>query len=159
MKKTWCFESDVADVEAFNMGEVPADEEAALEGDVAESVTAVLRQYRHNARALGGGAADDWAKAHIASETDRLVPQEDDGEWSQAWQRVHDEIRRLFNRYVVHVDDGELMPDGDYEVFIKGWTAWAPARIENGGRTWKLPVGRVSADGIESTVAAIRPAA
>lgn len=59
---------------------------------------------------------------------------------------------------MIHLDDGEPMSDGEYEVRIRGWNSWVPARIERDGRTWKLPIGRVSADGIDSTVAAIRPA-
>lgn len=60
---------DLIVITAQNCGAAIAEREredaeaAALEEGMAESVTAVLRQYRHNARALGGAAADDWAKA------------------------------------------------------------------------------------------------
>lgn len=146
-----------------NVAHAPDDEtddEAALEDGMAESVSAVLRQYRFNARALTGDAALDWARADIAREASHLVPPDADGERTPAWQRVHDEIRQRFNRFVLHLDDSEPLPDGAYEVRIRGWSGnWVPARIEREGRTWKLPIGRVSAANINNMVAAVRPAA
>ncbi len=133
---------------------------AALEDGMAESVTAVLRQYRFNARVLSGDAAHDWARGQIATEASRLVPPDADGERTPAWQRVHDEIHRRFNRFVIHIDDSEPLPDGEYEILIDGGSGrWLTVRIEREGRTWDLPMGRVGADWIVRDVLAIRPAA
>lgn len=132
-------------------GNTPSDEA------LAESVTAVLRQYRYNARALTGDAAVDWAKVQIASEANRLVPT---NATDEVWHRVHNEIGRRFKRFVIHLDDSEPLPDGEYEVRIRGWgDNWVPARIEREGRTWNLPIGRVSAANINNMVDAVRPAA
>lgn len=134
-------------------------EAAALEEGMAESVTTVLRQYRHNARALSSATADSWARAQIAEEASRLVPPDADGERTPAWQRVHDEIRRRFNRFVIHVDDSEPLPDGSYEVFIKGWGGWTPAIVRSGGKTLALPNGWNWNMDTTTMVAAVRPAA
>jgi hypothetical protein len=80
-------------------------------------VGAVLWQYGFNVRALAGTAAADWAKVQIASEANRIVPE---GAADEVWHRVNDEIGRRFRRFAIHVDDSELMPDGEYEVWIKG---------------------------------------
>jgi hypothetical protein len=134
-------------------------EAAVLEEGMAESVTAVLRQYRCNARALSGDAADSWAKAQIADEASRLVPPGPNGERTAPWQRVHDEIRRRFNRFVIHIDDSEPLPDGSYEVFIKGWSGWTPAIVRSGGKTLALPNGWNWNMDTTTMVAAVRPAA
>lgn len=135
-----------------------SDAETAEQEEIDRAVGSVLRQYRHNAGTLGPAAADSWAEADIAREASRIAPPLPDSRHPD-WQRVHDAIRRKFNRFVMHVPDDEKLTDGDYQVWIKGWDCWVPARIEREGLTWKLPIGRVSAVGIDDIVAAVRPLA
>lgn len=126
--------------------------------EIDAAVAKILRQYGYNAGTLGGKAAEHWAEADIAREASRLAPHFADKP-NPAWQLVHDAIRRRFNRFVVHVDDTQRMPDGDCEAWIKGWHTWVPARIERDGKTWKLPIGRVSGEHIPNMVVAVRPLA
>lgn len=135
-----------------------ADDDLTPQEEIDKAVVSVLRQYRYNAGTLGPAAADRWAEEDIAREASRIAPHFHDRP-NPAWQRVHDAIHRKFNRFVMHVPDDEKLPDGNYEVWIKGWGCWVPARIEREGRTWKLPIGRVNGIGIERTVAAVRPLA
>jgi len=135
-----------------------ADDDLPPQEEIDKAVGSVLRQYRYNAGTLGPAAADSWAEADIAREASRIAPPLPDSRHPD-WQRVHDAIRRKFNRFVMHVPDDEKLPDGNYQVWIKGWDCWVPARIEREGRTWKLPIGRVNGVGIERTVAAVRPLA
>lgn len=110
----------------------PPNAKAAELARIDAATASVLRQYRHNVGTLGTAAADSWAAADIAREACRIAPNTDVGRHPD-WQRLHDAIRQRFNRFVVHIDDSQLIPYGECEVWFKGDDYWQTARYEPGG--------------------------
>ncbi|MBP0439915.1 hypothetical protein [Tianweitania sediminis] len=125
--------------------------------EIDKATAAVLRQYRYNASTISGASALAWADADIEREAAAIAR----GRRMRKAEarRVHTALRRRFNRYMVHVDDSQPLPDGPCEVWMKDSKDWVPACIERRGETWTLPIGRVSREIAEKSVLAVRPAA